>query len=243
MQPTPPPDNDQLIAPQVALAVDVVAFTILRHKLHILLVERDEEPFSGSLALPGGFVHPTEHLKVAAARKLQEVTRLNKIDAYLEQLCTNSIPNPRLRVVSVAYWAVCANLALPDADEDSATSKLAPVSELESGSMTLALDHADTAMEALERLRGKLEYTSVAARFCPPEFTIRSLRRAYEAVWNSRIDPGNFHRNVQRSKCFKKVKRKPASVPGKSGRPAGFWTAPEVESLGSFPLAKRRQLD
>ena len=49
------------------------------------------------------------------------------------------------------------------------------------------------------------------------------LRRVYEAVWNTRLDPGNFQRNVQESGAF--VKRieaptgpLPAGSPG-PGRP------------------------
>ena len=125
---------------------------------------------------------------------------------------------------------------------DAAYADVVPVSKIESGSISLAFDHRTIVQDALERLRGKLEYTSVGARFCPPEFTISSLRRAYEAIWNTKLDPGNFHRNVQKSESFERVDRKPAIVGNKGGRPASLWAAPKVERLRSSPLAETEGL-
>ena len=243
MQPINPPDYDPRDFPPVAITVDIVVFTILHDALHVLLIERGQDPFQGCMALPGGFMRPDESLEEAAARELEEETGLTQDEAYLEQLRTYGAPDrdPRMRVITSAYWAVCSNLIVPEAGGDAAFALLAPMSEIESGSISLAFDHLEILQDALERLRGKLEYTSVGARFCPPEFTISSLRRAYEAIWDTRLDPGNFHRNVQRSTSFKKVRRKPAVVGLRGGRPASLWTAPRVEAFTSAPLARRRK--
>ncbi|MDE2731040.1 MAG: NUDIX domain-containing protein [Bacteroidota bacterium] len=243
MQPVSPSGYDPREFPPFAVTVDIVVFTILHDALHVLLIERGQDPFEGCMALPGGFVRPDESLDEAAARELEEETGLTKKEAYLEQLRTYGAPyrDPRMRVITSAYWAVCSSLVIPEAGGDAAFALLAPMSEIESGSISLAFDHRDILQDALERLRGKLEYTSVGARFCPPEFTISSLRRAYEAIWETRLDPGNFHRNVQRSPSFKKVRRKPAVVGRKGGRPASLWTAPKVEPLTSAPLARRHK--
>jgi 8-oxo-dGTP diphosphatase len=48
----------------------------------------------------------------------------------------------------------------------------------------------------VERARAKLEYSPLGAAFCEPEFTIAELRRVYEAVWGTTLDPRNFHRKV-----------------------------------------------
>ena len=108
-------DYDPSDYPPVAVAVDIVAFTIYRDTLYVLLIERGERPYKGSLALPGGFVRPSEDLAEAAARELEEETGLYQEPAYLEQLGTYGAPDrdPRMRVVTIAYWAICSDLVEP----------------------------------------------------------------------------------------------------------------------------------
>ena len=60
----------------------------------------------------------------------------------------------------------------------------------------LAFDHDEIVRVALERLRTKTEYSSVAHRFLGPEFTLTQLRRVHEAVLGATVDPANFRRQV-----------------------------------------------
>ena len=193
--------------PPVAVTVDVALFAIRRDALHILLIERGVEPFAGAWALPGGFVLPGEDLDSAAARELAEETGITEDAVYLEQLRSYGAPgrDPRMRVVTVAYWGACATFPAPVGSSDAAHAELVPVSAVEERDIELAFDHGQIARDALERLRGKLEYTALAARFCPPEFTISELRRVYETVWNTRLDPGNFQRKVRENRSFRKI--------------------------------------
>ena len=193
--------------PPVAVTVDIVLFTIRSGALQVLLIERGIEPFLGSWALPGGFVLPEEDLDTAAARELAEETGIGTGAAYLEQLATYGDPDrdPRMRVVTVAYWAVCARVPPLVGGSDAARAELIPVSRIEADDIELAFDHRRIAAYAVERLRAKLEYTAVAARFCGPEFTISELRRVYEAVWNTKLDPGNFQRKVRENHAFARI--------------------------------------
>ena len=193
--------------PAVAVTVDVALFAIRDDELHILLIQRGVEPFAGAWALPGGFIQAGEDLDAAAARELAEETGVTEDAIYLEQLRTYGSPgrDPRMRVVTVAYWGACASLPAPLGSTDAAHAELVEVSQVEAGEIKLAFDHEAIVRDALERVRAKLEYTALAARFCPPEFTISELRRVYETVWNTRLDPGNFQRKVRENRSFRQV--------------------------------------
>ncbi len=233
--------------PPFAVTVDIALFTIRDDALHVLLIQRGGEPFLGAWALPGGFVRPDEDLDRAAARELAEETGLRAGSWYLEQLGSYGAPDrdPRMRVVTVAYWAVAADLPAPRGGGDALAAALTPVRDIERGSVRLAFDHERIVRDAVERTRSKLEYTALAAKFCPPEFTIRQLRRVYEAVWNTRLDPGNFQRNVQESGAFVKRIEAPtgpplAGSPGR-GRPASLWSVSESTAAADHsaaPLAR-----
>ena len=225
--------------PPFAVTVDVALFTIRDDALHVLLIGRGEEPFKGSLALPGGFVKPDEDLDQAAARELAEETGLRDGSWHLEQLGSYGAPerDPRMRVVTVAYWAICADLPGLRAGGDAATAILMPVEAIEVGTARLAFDHERIVRDAVERTRSKLEYTALAAKFCPPEFTIAQLRRVYEAVWSTRLDPGNFQRNVQESGAFEKRGGSAPSFRSRRGRRAALWSLREPTLAMAPPAA------
>jgi len=54
----------------LAVAVDIVIFTVGSADLMVLLIKRRGEPFAGRWAIPGGFVEEDEALDDAAAREL-----------------------------------------------------------------------------------------------------------------------------------------------------------------------------
>jgi 8-oxo-dGTP diphosphatase len=128
---------------------------------------------------------------------------------HLEQLASYGAPDrdPRMRVVSVAYLALApltflaagaggrGGRAIPRAGGDAVSAAWLPVGDL-LGSVDLAFDHERILADGVERARSKIEYSSLAAAFCPPEFTVGELRRVYEAVWGVPLDPRNFHRKV-----------------------------------------------
>jgi 8-oxo-dGTP diphosphatase len=187
-------DYDQRDYPPFAVTVDLVVLTIRAGTLSVLLVTRGEAPFLGTRGLPGGFVRSNEDLSAAAARELLEETGLSLREVHLEQLASYGAPDrdPRMRVVTVAYLALAPEMPTPRPGGDAAGADWVPVTE----TGPLAFDHGQILADALERARAKLEYTPLAAAFCPPEFTIAQLRGVYETVWGTALDPRNFHRKV-----------------------------------------------
>jgi 8-oxo-dGTP diphosphatase len=232
--------------PPFAVTVDLVVLTVRGHALCALVVRRGEAPFQGRWALPGGFVRADEDLGAAAARELVEETGLCVHDpgalspmpsngAHLEQLATYGDPlrDPRMRVVSVAHLALAPDLPAPRAGGDANSARWAPVEELlgKDGSVEreegpgepLAFDHARILADGVERARSKIEYSSLATAFCPPEFTVGELRRVYEAVWGVALDPRNFHRKVTGTPGF--LVPAGGTTTRQGGRPAQLFRA------------------
>ena len=103
-----------------SVAVDLILMSVVDGAPAVLLTRRDQHPFAGAWALPGGFVGIGESLDEAAHRILVEKARMS--DAYVEQLYTFGAVDrdPRTRIISVAYFAL-----LP-ADRFTAALKSAP---------------------------------------------------------------------------------------------------------------------
>lgn len=197
--PKRPPGYDPRSFAPVAVTVDIVVLTISGGELQVLLIERAEEPFKDSWALPGGFIRPNETLERAAERELREETGI-RAAPFLEQLGAYGNPkrDPRMRVVTVAYLAVVPRLGTIAAGTDASRAELVPVRKVlaRRSSVRLAFDHRALLDDGLERARLKLESTSIATAFVPDEFTLSDLRAVYETIWGVGLDPGNFRRKV-----------------------------------------------
>ena len=179
-----------MTVPRIGVSVDLVVLTIRGGQLTTLVWRRDSEPYAGMVALPGGFIRLDEDLPAAAGRVLAERAGLPGALVHLEQLRSYGYPDrdPTRRAVSVAYLGLAPDLPAPDQPQMS----WQPVSALPQ----MAFDHGRILQDGLERARSKLEYTALATAFCRDEFTVAELRRVYEIVWGTPLDPRNFHRKV-----------------------------------------------
>lgn len=197
--------------PAFGVAVDLTVFTIRDGLLCALLIQRAHHPFKGEWALPGGFVRADESVEEAAHRELAEETSVvSGFTGYLEQLRTYGDPerDPRMRVVSVAHVAMAPNLPDPSPGGDARSARWWPVEDLNLDDATnpdapiLAFDHRQILADGLDRVRSKLEYTTLATRFVVEPFTLADLRRVYGAVWGRTPDLGNFRRKVLGTEGF-----------------------------------------
>lgn len=217
--------------PRLAVTVDLVVLTVREQRLSALVWRRDRAPYDECWSLPGGFIQLDEDLPAAAARLMAERAGLADVPRgvgglHLEQLATYGYPDrdPRQRVVSVAYLGLA-----PDLPASSRAQVLwKPVEDLVHHD-SAAFDHRRILCDGMERARAKLEYTSLAAAFCPPEFTVAELRRVYEIVWGTPLDPRNFHRKVTGADRFLIPIGRTTTRDG--GRPARLYSRGDAEQL------------
>ena len=222
--------------PKPALAVDLALITVHEGALMCLLMQRDDaDAVGGAWALPGGFVRIDETVDATAHRVLQDKAGI--ASAYLEQLFTYGAldRDPRERVISVTYFALMPAEMLVAAVGRTETLQLAPIQadwEGETGgpasaiggdgaALPLAFDHSAILGDVVKRLRGKLDYTTIALELLPEFFTLRDAQEIYEAILGRKLTKPAFRRKLLDRNTIKATGRREAAS---AFRPAELYT-------------------
>ena len=121
------------------LAVDAV----ILFQDGIVLIKRDNPPFAGSYALPGGFVEVGETVEAAVVREACEETGLVIELQGLVGIYSNPARDPRGHVVSAAFLAKGSGVLL--AGSDARSAQVFPLESLP----PLAFDHDEIIRDAL----------------------------------------------------------------------------------------------
>jgi 8-oxo-dGTP diphosphatase len=196
--------------PRPYTTVDVVIFTVLDGALQVLLVQRPSdvgEPYPAAWALPGGFVNVEldADLLACARRKLHEKTGV--ASPYLEQLGSwgGATRDPRGWSATHAYFALIPSEGVTLVKgANAADVAWFDVDLLQAGSK-LAFDHGEILRAAVERLRGKVEYTSLPAFLLPEPFTLPQLQHAYEIVLGRPVDKSGFRTRMMSADFLEEV--------------------------------------
>jgi 8-oxo-dGTP diphosphatase len=189
--------------PRPAVTVDIALFTVAGAlndlRLQVLLIERDEPPWRGMWALPGGFVRENEDLDAAALRELHEETGIPQ--ARLEQVEAVGTPgrDTRGHVITVVYVGLVPaerHQLAPRGDARAARwfdvagrTPLPP----------LAFDHGELLQRGLRHLRrrlGELGEAPVALDLLPETFTMSELQALTETILGRPLDRRNFRRKM-----------------------------------------------
>jgi 8-oxo-dGTP diphosphatase len=136
--------------PRPMVTVDAAVFASVEGEARLLLVQRKQDPFQGSWALPGGFVEMDEDLPEAAARELAEETGLKNVP--LEQLHTFGKPgrDPRGRTITIVYFGIAGT----DWQQARAADDATEVQWFDVDNLPpMAFDHDEIARCAIERLK------------------------------------------------------------------------------------------
>jgi len=190
------------------LAADTVLFTIRNGELLVRLIPVHRPPhFVDKSGLPGGLLLPTETAEQAALRNLEVKAGIKREHVHIEQLYTFSgvHRDPRGRVVAVTYLALAPWEELSQAEQaDTDNARWCTVRRLPK----LAYDHNEVLELALERLRARMNYTTIASKLLPSEFTLSDLERAYETLLGKKMDRRNFRKKILKLKLLKPLGKK-----------------------------------
>lgn len=138
--------------PRPAVTVDTVIFGYnndITGQMNVLLVKRNNEPFRGQWALPGGYLEIDETASEGASRELREETGVSVPPASLEQLhtFTSLHRDPRERIISIAHFAIIP-LTEAKGGDDAAEARWFPINSIP----PLAFDHSEIIAMAMRHL-------------------------------------------------------------------------------------------
>ena len=132
--------------PRPAVTADCVVFANDGGRLHVLLIERGNDPYKGHWAFPGGFMNMDETAEECARRELQEETRLSVTDIHEIGAFTTVDRDPRGRVITIAFYTLLPSCADVLGADDAAHARWWPVDSVP----PLAFDHPLMLQRALQ---------------------------------------------------------------------------------------------
>ena len=132
--------------PRASVTADAVLFAEKDGEMHVLLIQRGNDPYKGYWAFPGGFLNMDETVARCAERELEEETSIVLTDMQLVGIYSDVERDPRGRVITAAYTAMTT---MPEANaaDDAAAAQWWPLNALPE----LAFDH-DTILEDAKRV-------------------------------------------------------------------------------------------
>ncbi|MDF1735450.1 MAG: NUDIX domain-containing protein [Minwuia sp.] len=194
---------------RLTVAVDLAILTVIDGAMRVLLLRRPDDDVPG-WAMPGGVVDAERGLDETVQQVL--VAKTGVRDAHFEQLATYGAVNrdPRGRVISVAYLALCPHDRLEGAVAAGADQMLAHLHTTWPGEqggparltdaagqpLSMAFDHADILGDLVRRLRGKLDYSLIAFGLLHRRFTLRDVQTVHEAILGHPLAKPAFRRKL-----------------------------------------------
>ena len=133
--------------PRPSLTADAVLFALTNGQMHVLLIQRGNEPCKGCWAFPGGFLEMDETIERCAERELEEETGIRLTGLQLAGIYSDVERDPRGRVITVAYTAM-TTMPQAVAGDDAAAARWWPLSDLPE----LAFDHLTILHDAIRVL-------------------------------------------------------------------------------------------
>ena len=137
--------------PRPAITVDAVIFS--KNK-QLLLIQRNNPPFKGFWAFPGGFVDMNETLEEAVARELFEETGIQNINLKQFQAFSGINRDPRHRTISIVFTGIIEKIIETKAGDDAGNAGWFDIINIPD----LAFDHNEILLNVIKSMFPKNLY-------------------------------------------------------------------------------------
>ena len=161
------------------ISVDVAAFRLHKGQLQVLVRQQDVRPDTQGLVLPAGRIDQNcdDSLDDTARRVLGKLTV--EPASYYEQVRTigNADRDSRGWSLTVVYYALL-NRSEQQLQDDACWISIINGKPEQS----LAYDHEKLVIEALCRLKNKIQYSSLPVYLLPEEFTLSDIQKVFASI-------------------------------------------------------------
>jgi 8-oxo-dGTP diphosphatase len=202
---------------KAAFSVDLVLFTFSKGGLKVLLMEKQEEPYTGMLGFPGKLIAPNEDTDRSLTEYVKDLMGLEGF--YFKQLKALSEVgrHPMGRVVTIAYYGLVEVSRLPsELPEGLNWHGIKDLPEL-------SFDHNKIFKVAMNRFKKGLSRHPTVFELLPERFILADMMKIYEQAFGRKLDKPNFRRRVRKSELIK-----PAGTlkkeDGLMGRPPEYYS-------------------
>ena len=169
-------------------------FTIDKGQIKVLLIKRNNEPFKGKWALPGGAMYNNELIEETAKRELKEKTNITNVDLIFAGVEDKIDRSPLLRMLAFIY------IGLVDIEKVNILKETNKTLDAEWFSISnipeLAYDHNQVLLKAIEKLKDMIISSNILKKLYPNGFTIPEIHKVYEEILGVEIDRRNFRKKL-----------------------------------------------
>ena len=172
-------------------------FTVDKGIVKVLLIKRNNEPFYGYWALPGGGLYNNELVLDGAKRELKEKTGISNVDLKMYKIFDKIDRSPLKRMIAIAFIGV---VDINKAELITSSNKASDISWVDIRLIPeLAYDYNEILDGAVEELKAMIQKTDILKSLFPNEFTLPELQNVYETILNISIDRRNFRKKMVNS--------------------------------------------
>jgi len=189
--------------------IELVVLSVVNDGLAVLLGKREQAPYVGQWALPGGVVRIDldANLEVSAQRVAQE--RLAIKVPYLRQQCAvgSATRDPRAPwAISIVYRAYARHDEfIPSAGKRLDELRWCPVEEAVAD-QNLAFDHSNLIKLAVRDVRAEIDQLELPFEYISEQFTLGELQAICEMILGRSLDKSSFRRRIDDRKIIEPVK-------------------------------------
>ena len=187
------------IYPMPFTRIELVVLSVVDGGFAVLLGKREQDPFIGQWALPGGVVRIDldSDLDSSAQRVAKERLGLNV--PYLRHQCVvgGATRDPRAPwAISIVYRAYARhNEFMPAAGKRLDALRWSPVEEA-IAEQNLAFDHCNLIQLAVTDARAEIDQLELPFEYLPDQFTLGELQATCENILGHRLDKSSFRRRI-----------------------------------------------